>query len=132
MAGIVTPPLRVRTSVHEFSCILWQANFGSAWQSHRRTKCFRHTRSPRSRAGYPLCNEQAFLCTFNAATRAQSKNVLRIDGPESDKQIALDDVRYSLWELPDVARSLVEGAGYRVLDMILQGEVDQYVKCSIV
>lgn len=86
----------------------------------------------------------AFMRSFNAAARAQSKNalgqayllvgkqnVLRIDAPESDKQIALDDVGRSLRELPDVARSLVEGSGHRVLDMFLQDEVDQYVKCQV-
>jgi hypothetical protein len=60
------------------------------------------------------------------------QNVLRIDAPESDKQIALDDVGRSLRELPDVARSLVEGSGHRVLDMFLQDEVDLYVKCPVV
>jgi len=83
--------------------------------------------------------------SFNAAARAQSmnalgqayllvgkQNVLRIDAPESDKQIALDDVGRSLRELPNVARSLVEGSGHRVLDMFLQDEVDQYVKCPVV
>src|SRR5690606_15656411 len=66
----------------------------------------------------------AFMRSFNAAARAQSKNalgqayllvgkqnVLRIDPPETDNPIALDDVRRSRKELPDVARSLVEGSG---------------------
>jgi patatin-like phospholipase/acyl hydrolase len=87
----------------------------------------------------------AIMRSFNAAARAQSKNalgqayllvgkqnVLRIDAPESGMQIALDDVERSLRELPDVARSLVEGSGHRVLDMFLQDEVDLYVKCPVV
>lgn len=87
----------------------------------------------------------ALMRSFNAAARAQSRNalgqayllvgkqnVLRIDAPESDKQIALDDVRRSLRELPEVARTLIEGSGHRVLHMFLQDEVDQYVKCAAV
>jgi hypothetical protein len=63
------------------------------------------------------------MCPFNAAARAQSRhalgqaylllgknNVTRIDVPESDAPIALDDVQRSTRELPMVARSLVEGA----------------------
>lgn len=84
----------------------------------------------------------AFMRSFNAAARAQSKNalgqaflllgkqnVLRIDPPESDNAIKLDDVRRSLKELPLVARSLVEGSGHRVQEMFLQDEVDTFVKC---
>jgi hypothetical protein len=65
----------------------------------------------------------AFMRPFNAAARAQSRNALgqaylllgknnvtRIDVPESDAPIALDDVQRSTRELPMVARSLVEGA----------------------
>ncbi|RUW09964.1 patatin, partial [Mesorhizobium sp. M1A.F.Ca.IN.020.06.1.1] len=68
--------------------------------------------------------EWAFMRSFNAAARAQSKNalgqaylllgknnVVRIDVPESDRPIALDDVARSVRELPMVARSLVEGSG---------------------
>ncbi len=68
----------------------------------------------------------AILLPFLAASRAQSKNALgqafllagkvnivRIDVPESDNPIALDDVTRSLRELPLVARSLVEGSGQK-------------------
>jgi hypothetical protein len=88
--------------------------------------------------------EWAFMRSFNAAARAQSKNalgqafllvgknnVIRIDAPESDNQIALDDVGRSLRELPLVARSLVEGSGHRVETMFLQDRVDPFVKCPM-
>lgn len=68
----------------------------------------------------------AFMLSFNAAVRAQSRNALgqayllvgknnvaRIDVPESDAPIAMDDVQRSVRELPMVARSLVEGASHR-------------------
>lgn len=84
----------------------------------------------------------AFMRSFNAAARAQSKNalgqaflllgkqnVLRIDPPESDNAIKLDDVHRSLKELPLVARSLVDGSGHRVQEMFLQDKVDTFVKC---
>jgi len=84
------------------------------------------------------------LRTFKAAARAQSKNalgqayllvgkqnVLRIDPPESDNPIALDDVRRSLRELPEMARSLVEGSGHRVKDMFLEDQVDPFIKCPL-
>jgi hypothetical protein len=84
----------------------------------------------------------AFLRTFKAAARAQSKNalgqsyllvgknnVLRIDAPESDRPIALDDVDRSLRELPAVARSLVEGSGHHAASMFLAEPVEPFVKC---
>ena len=86
----------------------------------------------------------AFMKSFNAAARAQSKNalgqaflligknnVVRIDPPESDQQIALDDVRRSLSELPLVARSLVEGSGHHVQTMFMQDHVDPYERCPL-
>lgn len=84
----------------------------------------------------------AFLRAFRAATRAQSKNalgqafllagknnVLRIDVPESENSIELDDVQRSLKELPLVARALVEGSGHRVQQMFLGEKVEAFVKC---
>ncbi len=69
----------------------------------------------------------AILLPFLAAFRAQSKNalgqafllagkdnVVRIDVPESAKQIALDDVARAKEELPLTARALVEGSGHYV------------------
>lgn len=89
-------------------------------------------------------NHWAFMKSYNAAARAQSKNalgqaylligknnVLRIDPPESDNQIALDDVRRSLRELPLVARSLVEGSGYQVQTIFLQDHVETFEKCPL-
>jgi patatin-like phospholipase/acyl hydrolase len=81
---------------------------------------------------------------FSAASRAQSKNalgqayllvgkdnVLRIDVPESDSPIPMDDVARSLKELPEIARALVEGSGHRVEGIFLQDHVDTFVKCPM-
>ena len=74
----------------------------------------------------------AVLLPFLAASRAQSKNalgqafllagkdnVVRIDVPESDTPIALDDVARSVCALPLVARSLVEGSGHMIFEKFL-------------
>jgi uncharacterized protein len=84
----------------------------------------------------------AFLRAFNAAGRAQSRkalgqayllvgknNVVRINVPESDTPIAMDDVRRSVRELPMVARSLVEGAGYHVRSLFLEDVVTPFTRC---
>jgi hypothetical protein len=86
----------------------------------------------------------AFMRSFNAAARAQSRNALgqayllvgknnvtRIDVPESDAPIAMDDVTRSVRELPLVARSLVEGAGHHIERMFLFGEIDRFVRCPM-
>ena len=86
----------------------------------------------------------AFLRAFKAAGRAQSKNalgqafllagknnVLRIDVPESDTPVALDDAPRAIRELPLVARSLVEGSGHRVEEMFFNDPVDAYVACPV-
>jgi len=88
--------------------------------------------------------KQWALRVFGAAARAQSKNalgqayllvgknnVLRIDPPESDRPIALDDVSRSLRELPAVARSLVEGSGHHADAMFLAEQVEPFVKCPV-
>lgn len=88
--------------------------------------------------------EWAFLRSFAAAARAQSKNalgqafllagkqnVVRIDVPESADPIALDDVERALKELPLVARSLVEGSGHHVQALFLQDVVDRFEKCPV-
>lgn len=84
----------------------------------------------------------AFLRSFSAAARAQSRNalgqayllvgknnVLRIDVPEIDNAIEMDDVRRSVSELPLVARSLVEGAGQHVQTVFLQDTVQPFTRC---
>jgi len=84
----------------------------------------------------------AFMRAFNAAGRAQSRNalgqayllvgknnVVRIDVPESDMPIAMDDVRRSVRELPLVARSLVEGSGHHVHSVFLQDAVAPFIRC---
>ena len=86
----------------------------------------------------------AFMRSFAAAARAQSRNALgqayllvgknnvtRIDPPETDNPIALDDVERSLRELPNVARSLVEGSGHYVQLKFLNDRVDPFVKCPM-
>lgn len=86
----------------------------------------------------------AFLRSFNAAARAQSRNALgqayllvgknnvtRIDVPESDAPIALDDVRRTVRDLPMVARSAVEGAGHHIERVFLDGAVEPFVRCPM-
>lgn len=80
----------------------------------------------------------------NAAARAQSRNALgqayllvgknnvtRIDVPESDAPIAMDDVQRSVRELPMVARSLVEGAGHHIERVFLDGAVEKFIRCPM-
>lgn len=84
----------------------------------------------------------AFMRSFNAAARAQSRNALgqayllvgknnvtRIDVPESNSPIAMDDVSRSVRELPLVARSLVEGAGHHIERVFLDGGVEKFIRC---
>ena len=84
----------------------------------------------------------AFLRSFNAASRAQSRNALgqayllvgknnvtRIDVPESDTPIAMDDVQRSIRELPMVARGLVEGAGHHIERVFLDCTVEKFIRC---
>jgi uncharacterized protein len=86
----------------------------------------------------------AFLRSFNAAARAQSRNALgqayllvgknnvtRIDVPESDTPIAMDDVQRSVRELPLVARSLIEGAGHHIERVFLDSAVEKFIRCPI-
>lgn len=76
---------------------------------------------------------------ITAAMRAQSLNalgqayllvgkdqVMRIDAPESPTPIALDDHRRAKEELPNMARSLVEGAGREIARVFLSDTVDAY------
>ena len=53
-------------------------------------------------------------------------NVTRIDMPENDAPIALDDVQRSIRELPMVARSLVEGTGHHIQRVFLDSPVEQF------
>jgi hypothetical protein len=86
----------------------------------------------------------AFLRSFNAAARAQSRNALgqayllvgknnvtRIEVWESDAPIAMDDVQCSVRELPMVARSLVESAGHHIERVFLDGAVEQFIRCPM-
>lgn len=84
----------------------------------------------------------AFLRAFNAASRAQSKNalgqaylligknnVVRIDPPESDNPIGLDDVPRSLRELPRIARCLAESSGHHIEGTFLEDVAAEFVRC---
>lgn len=86
----------------------------------------------------------AILLPFLAASRAQTKNalgqsfllvgkenVVRIDVPESDTPIALDDITRSLRELPNVAESLVEGTGHLIFEKFLSRQIVPYERCPI-
>ncbi len=86
----------------------------------------------------------AFLKAFAAASRAQSlnalgqsylligkHNVVRIDPPETDRPIALDDVVRSLAELPPLARSMAEASGHRVQQVFLEDCADSFIKCPL-
>ena len=53
-------------------------------------------------------------------------NVTRLDAPESDRAISLDDFGRASTELPPMARSLVEGAGHHVRARFLGDEVLPY------
>ena len=46
-------------------------------------------------------------------------NMIRLDAPEVARRIGLDNVNRALAEMPPVARSLVEGAGHGVSDLII-------------
>ena len=97
-----------------------------------------------ARAQYGGIKEWAFMRSFNAAARAQSRNALgqayllvgknnvtRIDVPESDAPIAMDDVGRSVRELPLIARSLVEGAGHHLKRVFLDSAVEKFIRCPI-
>lgn len=46
-------------------------------------------------------------------------NMIRLDKPEVAKNIAMDDVKRAVDEMPSVARSLADGAGHRINEMFL-------------
>jgi patatin-like phospholipase/acyl hydrolase len=96
------------------------------------------------RAQHGGIKEWAFMRSFSAAARAQSHNALgqayllvgknnvtRIDAPESDSPIAMDDVARSIRELTLVARSLVEGSGHHLERMFLDSTVGRFVRCPV-
>lgn len=77
---------------------------------------------------------------FKIAARAQSKNalgqaylligknnIIRVDLPESDQLIALDDVERSLRELPRVAHVQAEASGHYVRNVFLQDQADSFI-----
>ncbi|GBU17764.1 MULTISPECIES: CBASS cGAMP-activated phospholipase [Methylobacterium] len=85
----------------------------------------------------------AWRRAFDAAARAQSKNalgqayllvgkpnVVRIDPPESDQAIQMDDVTRALRGLPLVARSLVEGSGHHVEALFLKERALPFLPCA--
>jgi patatin-like phospholipase/acyl hydrolase len=81
---------------------------------------------------------------MRAAMRAQSLNalgqaylllgkdhVMRVDAPESANAIALDDYLRAREELPNMARSLVEGAGREIQRVFLGEPAQAYAPCAI-
>jgi uncharacterized protein len=79
---------------------------------------------------------------IRAAMRAQSLNalgqaylllgkdrVMRIDAPESPNPIALDDYVRAKDELPNMARSLVEGAGREIERVFFCDPAELYTPC---
>lgn len=82
---------------------------------------------------------------IRAAMRAQSKNalgqsyllvgkdnVIRLDAPESARQIELDDYVRAKDELPNMARSLVEACGQKVAELFLSTKAQEYKSVSFV
>lgn len=51
----------------------------------------------------------------------------RIDPPETDRPIAMDDVDRSLRELPEMARSLAEGSGHHINGIFFNEPVQAFV-----
>jgi hypothetical protein len=91
---------------------------------------------------FPLGSNAPLL--FRAAARAQSlnalgqayllvgkQNIVRIDPPETENPIALDDVARAVAELPRLARTHAEGTGHHVHTIFLSDPVDRFVKCPI-
>jgi len=81
---------------------------------------------------------------IRAAMRAQSLNalgqaylllgkdrVMRVDAPESPNPIALDDYLRAKEELPNMARSLVEGAGREIERVFFVTAADAYTPCNV-
>lgn len=79
---------------------------------------------------------------IRAAMRAQSLNalgqaylllgkdhVMRVDAPESPNPIALDDYPRAKEELPNMARSLIEGAGREIERVFLFSPAELYRPC---
>jgi uncharacterized protein len=54
---------------------------------------------------------------------------MRIDAPESPNPIALDDYVRAKEELPNMARSLVEGAGREIERVFLATPAHAYTPC---
>lgn len=50
-------------------------------------------------------------------------NMIRLDKPEVAKNIAMDDVKRAVAEIPPVARSLADSAGHRINEMFLISQV---------
>jgi hypothetical protein len=73
----------------------------------------------------------------SSVMRAQSHNALgqaslligrdhliRLDAPDVEKRIAMDDVSRAIKEMPPVARSLTEGAGHRIAALFLDANIN--------
>jgi uncharacterized protein len=58
-------------------------------------------------------------------------HVMRIDAPESSNPIALDDYERAKEEVPNIARSLVEGAGREIERVFLGQMAEAYRPCAV-
>lgn len=80
---------------------------------------------------------------FRAAAKAQfhnalgqaylhvgKQNVVRIDPPESENPIGLDNVARAVTEFPRLARSHAEATGHYVNLMFLGDAADRFMKCA--
>lgn len=52
------------------------------------------------------------------------ENLIRLDGNEESRGIAMDDVDRAIDKLPGIARSLVEASGHRIYEMFLSDDTD--------
>lgn len=81
---------------------------------------------------------------YRSAMKSQSHNalgqagllvgrdhLLRLDAPETENPIAMDDVRRACSELPDVARALVDAAGDRINDLFELRTAGQSTKALV-
>lgn len=93
-------------------------------------------------AGWILPDGAAPPMVFQAAVKAQSHNALgqagllvgrnnlvRIDPFEGKFPIGIDQSDRAIRELPEAARSHVEGSGHRVAEAFLADLADPYIKC---
>jgi patatin-like phospholipase/acyl hydrolase len=78
----------------------------------------------------PAMRAQSLNALGQAYLLLGKDHVMRIDAPESSNPIALDDYRRAKEELPNMARSLIEGAGREIERVFLTSQAESYVPCT--